>query len=469
MRRPGNREGLALTLALGLLAPSGAPLAQDRPAQPGVRSAFVRVAPRIPGVLYTPAAPGPKTHVALVVMHDNGDSLDHLAGPNLARRGFTVLTANTRYAPDSDDHDTDWDLALQDLGSAVKYLRAQPGIDRVILLGHSSGASLAAAYQNIAENGAKKACQGPEKIVACPSSLDGQAKADAVVLLDPIFGVGANVLTSVDPALEDPALDMYAAKNGFTGTEGRYSEAFRKRFLKAQAARNAKLIAQALARKRAVAAGQSAYADDEPFIAPGVTRTPRLWRPDLAMLSHTKGSYLLLKGDGTTATQVIRTVRPPSGLTTAVPARNDRGAGAPAQGGKPSAGGPPKPLLNGGSLETSVNRFLSTFASRSTADYDITEDSVTGIDWNSSYSSTPGNLEGVTAPFLVIGMTGHYWLVSSELAYQHVASKDKSIAFTEGATHGITPCQPCAKTPGQFGDTVGRTFDYVANWVGARF
>jgi pimeloyl-ACP methyl ester carboxylesterase len=469
---------IARTVALAAVAATSlAAIAQTTPA-PAITNTFVRIAPRVAGVLYKPAVASPRSHVAVVVMHDYSDFLDHPATVNLASRGYTVLAANPRYAPDVDDRDTDWDQGLQDLGQAMRYARALPGVDRVVLLGHSSGAPLASAYQNIAENGVK-ACQGPEKIVPCPSSLAGMPRADGVVLLDPIFGLGANVLTSVDPALaegaNEAALDMYAPANGFSTAGANYSDAFRKRFLQAQAARNADLINRALQRLEAVRAGKSIYADDEPFVVPGATRTPRLWRPALGLLSHTQGSYLLLKGDGTRSTEVIRTLRVPSGIAPAVPDRNDREAAAPARPAS-TPGGPVnvptlrvKPLLAGGTLDTTVRRFLNTFASRATPEYDITEDSIRGIDWQSSYTSTPGNLQGVTAPFLVMGMTGHYWLVSAELAYKSVASADKSIAFVEGATHGFTPCQPCAKTPGQFGNTTATTFSYVADWLASHF
>jgi len=164
-----------------------------------VTNHFVRVAPRVAGVVYAPALAGVAAWVAVVLMHDYSDFLDHPAAVNLARRGYTVLAANPRHASDADDRDTDFDNALADLGSAVRYVRRLPNVERVLLLGHSSGAPLAAAYQNIAENGLR-ACQRPEKIVACPATLSRLERADGVVLLDPIFCLGANVLTSVDLA-----------------------------------------------------------------------------------------------------------------------------------------------------------------------------------------------------------------------------------------------------------------------------
>ena len=79
------------------------------------------------------------------------------------------------------------------------------------------------------------------------------------------------------------------------------------------------------------------------------------------------------------------------------------------------------------------------------------------------------NVEGISVPFLIMSMTGHYFEVPDEIIYNHAASPDKSIAFVEGAVHGITPCTACETRPGQFGDTVKTTFDYVDQWLAARY
>jgi alpha-beta hydrolase superfamily lysophospholipase len=459
-------------MAMGLLALLHIGVARAQ-AQ-AINGVFVRIAPRVAGVRYAPPPPAAHADVAIVVMHDNNDFLDHPSTGALSARGFTVIAANPRYAPDLDDRDIDWDSALADLGSTVRYARSMPGIAKVVILGHSSGAALAAAYQNIAENGVS-ACQGAEKIVPCPGTLAGLPKADGVVLLDPILGIAANLLTSVDPALAAGVnardFDLLDPANGFAPQGAHYSAEFRRRFLAVEARRNATLVDQALARLAAIRRGEAAFVEDEPFVVPGATRTPRLWRPDLQLLSHTKSPHLLLRGDGSRVEGVVHSVRVPSGLSRAVADRNDRQAEQPA-----SAAARPqqiaasvKPLLTGGSLDTSVKRFLNTFATRATPDYDIRPDDVTGIDWNSSYNSVPGSLEGVKAPLLILGMTGHYWVVSSEIAYRHAASADKSLAYVEGANHNFTPCQPCETSPGQFGDTTARTFEYVAGWLAARF
>jgi len=445
MVRPLQGAVFALCVAFALGA------SPSRAQTPGVVSPFMKIR-GIDAVISRPAAPGPRSHVAIVIMHDESDSLDNLEAPRLAAAGYVVLSTNARTGPDPEDHDTNWDNVLTDVRTVVRYARTMPGVTKVVLSGHSSGAPLMGAYQNIAENGVK-ACNGPEKLSKCPDSFGDFPKADGVILLDPIFGVGLNVLASMDPAITDenrprvldPALDSASPANGFAKTGAHYSEDFRKRFFAAQAQRNNRVIEAALARAAQIKAGAGKFVDDEPFLVPGATRIPRLWRPDLSMLSHTRAAHTLIRGDGTITTQVVHSVRVPSGTE----ANTDR--------------------LDGGALDTSVHRFLNTFATRALPGYGVTEDSITGVDWASSYSNTPNNVEGVTVPMLVMGMTGHYWIVSAEMAYDHAKSADKTVAFVEGAVHGFTPCTACAKTPGEYGDTVAHVFDFVTQWLDKRF
>ena len=112
-----------------------------------------------------------------------------------------------------------------------------------------------------------------------------------------------------------------------------------------------------------------------------------------------------------------------------------------------------------------VRQFLASEAIRTTKEYKMTEDSITGIDWASSSTGAPSNIEGVTVPLLIMTMTCHYFLVPDEIIFDHAASKDKQIVYVEGASHGFTPCRP------EYGDTVKRTFDYLGGWLndGKRF
>ncbi len=216
MRHVAGALGLAL---VSVLAAAGAARSQTA-APAGVVSTFTRIK-GVDAVISRPATPGPHSGVAIVIMHDEADSLDNPGAPRLAAAGYVVISSNARTGPDPEDHDTNWDNVLADLRTVATYARALPGVSKLVLMGHSSGAPLMAAYQNIAENGVK-ACQGPEKLVKCPDSLAGGPRADGLILLDPIFGIGATLLASVDPAIgddprrPDPALDSFNPANGFS-------------------------------------------------------------------------------------------------------------------------------------------------------------------------------------------------------------------------------------------------------------
>ena len=56
-------------------------------------------------------------------------------------------------------------------------------------------------------------------------------------------------------------------------------------------------------------------------------------------------------------------------------------------------------------------------------------------------------------------------LISNEVAYKQAKSADKSLVYIEGAMHVSTPCRECERYPGQFGDTVKTTFDYMDGWL----
>ena len=102
-----------------------------------------------------------------------------------------------------------------------------------------------------------------------------------------------------------------------------------------------------------------------------------------------------------------------------------------------------------------------SFALRVTDDYGYNEDSVRGIDWASSFTCPPGNVEGVTVPLLTMGMTDHWEYLAAETIHEHAISADKTLVFVEGANHGYRTCTKCEKYPGQFGDTQKTTYDYI--------
>jgi hypothetical protein len=401
------------------------------------------------GVLHEPAA-GAASHIAVVYTHIGSNNLGHASGPELARRGYRVFLLN------HPDDVIGFEGIAPYIGAAVKYLRALPGVSRVVLLSHSGGGPVMTLYQNIAENG-PQVCRGPEKYYPCEGNLDGLPKADGLILLDSHAGHGFLQLTYLDPANADPlrrtprakALDMFDPANGYDAARNgaTYSDAFIRQFFAAQAARNERVTSEALARLAKIEAGTGEYADDEPFVVPESSEG-RLLQPDVRLLSRTKAAHPLLKADGTTSVEIVYSVRPPMGRRRV---RNLASAIGQAS--------------YGGALKTSVRRYLATYALRTTKDYGMTEDSITGVDWASSSTSAPSNIQGVTVPLLIMSMTCHYWMTSSELLFDRAASKDKEIVFVEGASHGFSPCRP------EYGDTVKRTFDHAGAWLssGDRF
>jgi pimeloyl-ACP methyl ester carboxylesterase len=405
------------------------------------------------GVLYEPLQPGAKTHVALVNIHSFSSYVNHSACANMAERGYRILCADTRYTNAQNDYKGFEDHAPA-IKAAVNKVKGLAGVTKTVLIGHSMGAPMMAFYQNVAQNGAAKACQGPEKIMPCDASkLQDLPAADGLILLDPHFGEAAATLTYVDPAVvdeanpskRDPQLDMFNEANGYSSKGAKYSADFRKRYMAAQAAREAKLTEAALKKWEQIKAdkGASLYKDDMPFVVMGARA--RLFQPELSLMNHSKKTYMLLKADGTRPTEVLTSVRPPSG------------------------GASEALSFNGGALPVTVRAWLGAHAIRTLPGYDFTADSLEGIDWNSTATSTSANAKGVTVPLLVMVMTGHYFIQSGELVMDMSGSADKTMVGDEGAVHGITPCTVCGSRPDQYGDTVKRAYDYLDEWLAKRF
>ena len=411
-------------------------------------AAFVRPDPRMPGVLYEPVTRGDKSRIGILVMHSDSDYLDQSAGPELAGRGYTVLCANPA------DPAQSLSGKVRDAGQGVRLLKSLAGVEKIVLLGHSGGATLMSAYQNLAENGVKT-FQGPEKLVKCPDDLDGLPPADALICLDSNWGNGAMRLFGVDPAVLDDgsglcidgSLDMFSPANGYSPEGCTYSGEFLRRFFKAQSERNSRHIAYALERLAALEAGRGMYADDEPMILAGASNigpNNKLFPQDIRLLSRTKEAHTLLHRGGTATNEIVHTVRKPKHL------RSRTG-------------------LLAGALCTTVRTFLESYAVRTLDGYGYDACEVYGIDWKSSYNCTPGNVMGIASPLLVVGMTASYEFAAAETIYNNAASADKTIAFIEGANHNFFPEKECERVEGEFGDTVKTLFDYVDGWLSARF
>ncbi|MDE1150891.1 MAG: hypothetical protein PW843_30445 [Azospirillaceae bacterium] len=438
----------ALASALILLGNQQASAAEGASAP---KTTFVHLARGVPGVLYEPAVIGPKAETAVFIMHSSADYLSFPGCTELSQRGYRVLCANNSTAKSGVSNDGVLDQVMLEVKAAVAWLRQQPGVKRVVLLGHSGGGTVMSAYQFIAEGGVK-ACQSAEKIWKCPDSLGGLPPADGLMLIDSNWGLAAMTLFSIDPAVTDeakgttldPKLDMYNPANGFKPAGSSYSPAFTKAFLSAEGARNNALIAKAEGELAAIRAGKGPYDDDAPFVVPGAIllgSNNRLFSQDVGLMAHTVKAWPLLHADGHVTMGVIPTVRVPENT------RNN------------------SPSFIKGALKTTVQNYLNAYAIRTRPDFGYDSEHVTGVDWTSTYASPPGDVQGINAPLLVMGMTGHWEYLASETIYELAHSPDKTIAFVEGATHLYDTCKPCERHAGEFGDTQKTTYDYIDAWL----
>ena len=396
----------------------------------------------VKGALYTPDS-GPAPHVAVLVIHRTSNFLTHPATTELSKRGFMVLAMNPR--SDNNESAVDFEANALDIRSGIEFLHRQPGITKVLLLGHSGGGPATSFYEAVAENGPSY-CKGGNKLVECGEDLAGLPRADGLILVDAHPGVSVNGLRSIngavlderDPRKIDPALDPFNPANGYDPKAPHYTQDFEKRYFKAQADRMNRLIDLAKARQVAMKAGTDPYPDDDVFLIPR-GELARLMEIDPSIHHATVRPQKLIRNDGTIVTQIVDSVRP-------VGRGSEKLNAAFATGTR---------LLT-------IKSFLSANAIRA-------KDSMDDIDWCSSNNSTPCALENVSVPLLVTAMGGHYFVRDNEIHYDVAASKDKDFVVIEGATHGLQECRACEKTPGQYSNATKNFFDYVAAWIDKRF
>lgn len=396
-------------------------------------------------VLYQPVTLGENSRIGVLVMHSNENYLTFSAGGELAKRGYRVLCANVN------DPNSTQDDKILDVKLAFDYLSSIEGVEKVVLLGHSGGATLMTSYQAIAENGVE-IFQGNEKIIKASDELVDLIAADGIMLLDSNWGNGAMSLFSIDPAVVnensgqglDQELDLFNPANGFTPGGSTYSDEFVQRFFAGQRARSNRLIQAALDRLAAIQAGYGNYTDDESFVVPGMSQwrmNNKLYPQDIRFMAHTRGEWPLLHGDSSASIQVINSLRTPTNDTSLTSSLSD------------------------GAQVATVREFLISYAVRTTEEYGYDADSVYGIDWSSSYNCPPGNIQYISVPLLTMGMTASWEYLAAETIYENAASTDKTIAFVEGANHMFETETELEEYPGQFGDTMTTLYDYVDDWL----
>jgi hypothetical protein len=428
-----TRVVIGLALALGATSALG----QSNPRYVQFRPSATK------GALYSPDS-GPAPTVAFLAIHRTSNFMNMIGTRELARRGFMVLGMNPR--SDNNEAIVNFEDIALDIKQGVDFLRRQPSISRVVLIGFSGGGPSITFYQATAEKGPSY-CQGPSKLTQCSNALADLPPADGLLLLDAHPGNTVNTLRSLnaavldenDPSKLDASLDPFDPRNGFNPNgQSVYSAEFTDRYFKAQAARMNRLIDKALAMRETIKQGTGSTTDDAPFIF--YRNRARLMDFSMSVHPGTTRPQKLLKNDGSISTEVVRSVR----VAATNSAKLDK-------------------TLSNGTKFLSLTSFLSANSIRAA-------DSMTDIDWCTSNNSTPCALRQITAPILITAMGGHYFIADNEIHYDVAASGDKDFIVIEGAVHGQTPCEACSKVTGQsYSNATKNLYDYVAKWANARF
>ncbi|HEX5280428.1 MAG TPA: hypothetical protein VFW28_10130 [Micropepsaceae bacterium] len=436
---------LVAVLAAAIVCHAGSAIAQTSPL-------FLTLGPA-DAALYRPDS-GANPRIGVLVMHRTADYLRHPACRELSRRGFLVLCVNTRYT--NNEALVRFERIALDVKAGVQFLRAQPGITKVVLFGHSGGGPTMSFYEAVAENGTAW-CKGADKLTQCTDELAGLPRADAIVFADAHAGNPVNVLRGINPSVIDetnplridPTLDPFNPANGFNPNgPSHYSAEFRERYFRAQSDRMNRLIASAQAKLAAMRGGGYAYPDDDilliprggnPGAGPGASAALFDYDPTVDEIFATAKPVKLLRNDGTITTQIVHSVFVPD------PKLADQHR-----------------TFDGGTKLLTLRSFLSANAVRST-------DSLEQIDHCSSNNSTICAVRSISVPELFAAMGAHYFVRDTENEFDNASSRDKDMIVIEGAVHGFTPCTRCEKTPGQYSNSERNFFDYVARWMNARF
>jgi hypothetical protein len=428
----------ACSLAIGAFAATAQ--AQNRPE-------FVQLG-RASAAIHRPAG-GATPHIAILVTHRTGNNLNNIACREMASRGFMGVCFNTRFI--NNEAAVRSEEITLDVKAAVDFAKAQPGITKVILLGHSGGSPVMSLYQAVAENGAEF-CRRPERLVKCGSDIPALTPADGLIYPDAHPGNPAQTLRGINPSLVVESgkvrviaeLDPFNPANGYNPDgPSKYSKDFQTRYYAAQSQIMTDQLNKALAAKASMARGEYVFPDDDivliPFSDQDGSAGLMLMDPSIPEFMSTASPRKLLKNDGSIVTEVVRSA--------AVPELGQQKANR---------------LFNGGARLLTINSFLSANATRSTNALD-------GIDHCSSNTSTICNVQFIKAPTLVAAMGGWRFIRDQERMYELSPATDKDFIVIEGAEHNYTPCRPCEKTPGQYSNSVKNLFDYMAKWANDRF
>jgi hypothetical protein len=357
-----------------------------------------------------------------------------------------AICFETRYR--NDDIGIQWEKLPHDVKAVVDYARRQPGIQRVVLLGHSGGSPMMALYQAIAEKG-KQVCERAALFSKCTGENYGTlVPADAIVYPDAHPGNPVQSLRSLNPSVTiengrktvNPSLDLYSPANGYNPNgPSRYSQAFIDRYYRAQSAKMNELIAKVQATQARIRAGDYPYTDDDLIMLPGGNAVIVHAAPQLVPeMIKTKKPTKFIRNDGTVVTQIVTSVMVPD---------EDLAAGA---------------RSFDGTAVHKLSTFMSSVAIRS-------RDSLIDIDYCSTINSTTCYVADSQVPTLFMAMGGYKFLRDHEIMFERSAARDKDFVVVAGALHGYEPCTRCEKTPGEYSNSTKNMFDYIRNWTNQRF
>jgi pimeloyl-ACP methyl ester carboxylesterase len=258
------------------------------------QSGLQMLRPRIYGAYEMPSSSPDGVKTGAIVMHPTSNFMGHYLISPLAGRGITCMGLNSRYA--GNDAVLLMERVIQDLGAGVKYLREELGCERVVLVGNSGGAALAAFYQAEAERFSVETLVDGDRTHIVPSDLP---PVDGLALCAAHEGRSHLLLRWIDPSLADerdvlsvdPALDMYDPANFHA--EGAnpiaYSPGFLRRFMGAQRARRDRIEARVLERLVELRSTPGAPRD-ETFIVHRTHADPRCLDLSLDANDRARGS-----------------------------------------------------------------------------------------------------------------------------------------------------------------------------------
>jgi pimeloyl-ACP methyl ester carboxylesterase len=219
--------------------------------------------------------------IGVHLMHPRTDQSRNYNIPKLVEAGCVVLARSGRSV--NNDSDTVHEELLLDFAAGIVALRER-GVDKVVLLGNSGGAPLAALYQAEATTTPAGRAAPDRSITRVDLRSANLPPADGFVSIGGHLGEGTtlgrlldgSVIDEHDRLSTDPALDIYDPGNGFRlpVASTRYSLDFVETVRAAQLARVGRIDALARDALDASAAARTALEDLGP--QPPESRS-RLW------------------------------------------------------------------------------------------------------------------------------------------------------------------------------------------------